>query len=151
MYKRQHQYGRTYLQPPNNNPRPDHSERTTINTAHNHMYGTYLLTVNSNSRPDHSVECNCLYRRASAHNLYPDAEQHITSRPPGFVHWPLPWNAQYRTYPPTPNTKPRADHTVSHNGHYHRKINTEHQYQACLPTTNSKPRPDNPVLQTGHY
>ena len=56
--------------------------------------------------------------QGSAPYLSPDAQQRTKSRLLDFVQRSKAYNDQYRTYRPTPNNKPRPDHSATYNGQY---------------------------------
>ena len=137
---------------PNSKPRPDHSVtydgqcRTTNSTASisRRPAATDVLTIRfGNSLNCRTISTEPTTRRRTAHHVQttrlgaiaitversvshqsPDAKHHTTFRSPGFVRWLLPWNVQNRTYLPTPKSKPRPNHPISHNGHYRTRIST---------------------------
>ena len=66
-----------------------------------------------------------------------DNEQQATAQLLGWVQWPLPYKDQHRTYLPTPNNKPRPDHSVTYNDQKHTTISNVPI--ARHPTTNHVP------------
>ena len=79
----------TNLPMPNRKPRPDHSG------TYDGQCRTTNSTVSISRRPAATDVLTTRFGATlftveqSAQNLSPDAEQHTTSRPPGFVHWLL--------------------------------------------------------------
>ena len=62
--------------------------------------------------------------QGSAPYLSPDAQQRTKSRLLDCVQRSKAYNDQYRTYRPTPNNKPRPDHSATYNGQYRTRIRT---------------------------
>ena len=62
--------------------------------------------------------------QGSVQYVSPDDQQQPPSRPLCFVQWPLSYNDQHRTNRPTPNNKPRPDHSATYNGQYRTTIST---------------------------
>ena len=89
--------------------------------------------------------------------LSPDAQQQITSRSLCYVQRSIPYNDQYRTCLPTPNSDGRPDHSVGCNDHYPTRISavtiSGRKTANHVPTTRvhtNKPRPDHLLPYNGH-
>ena len=142
--------------------------------------------TNSKARPNHPVGCNDHYRaRISTVSIFGglitnqvpttrlrttvksvqrpvphlshDAQQQTTSRSLCYVQRSIPYNDQYRTCLPTPNSDRRLDHSVGCNGHCRTRISTvpisRRKTVNHVPTTRvhtSKPRPDHPFSYNSH-